>query len=212
MTHFLEKLAQIGGTSIRSQTVDEANLSHRFGASVAQSLLSLLVHKNGYYAFEGALHVLSDLGNGRERGLVDWNDDNVWRSDYQGMTEDATFFAEDVFGMQFCIHRGEVATFDPETGLFEPIARDIEEWACVLLGDFRLWTGHQVAHDWQQLHGRIPAGARLVPVIPFALNGEYSVENVRAMDAVESMRYRASIALQIRDLPEGASIKFRVID
>lgn len=212
MTHSLDKLAQLGGDPVRSEAVDKAQIFQHFGASAGKSLLSLLRDKNGYYAFEGALHVRSDLGDGREKGLVEWNGDEPWRADYKGMAEDAIFFAEDVFGVQFCIHRGVVASFDPETGVFDPVAHDLEEWARVVLDDIGLWTGYRVAHDWQVLHGRIPQGARLVPITPFVLHGEYSIENVRAMDAAESMKYRASIALQIRDLPDGATVKFRVVD
>ena len=52
-------------------------------------------------AFEGALHVWSDAGTASEKGLVEWNSESLWKSDYQGMASGLLCFAEDVFGMQF---------------------------------------------------------------------------------------------------------------
>jgi hypothetical protein len=105
-----------------------------------------------------------------------------------------------------------VSTFDPETGKAEAMANSLEGWAQRVLSDFGLWTGHQVARDWQTGHGAIPRGWRLLPVRPFVLGGEYTVANVRAAEAIKGMKYRASIAVQIRDLPDGAAVKLKVID
>ncbi len=208
----LQKLAGIGSDPIRSEAVDLRRLADTFGNPFAQQLRRLLEAKNGFYALEAALHVLSDLGGTVEKGLFEWNSENLWRKDYKGMADDAVFFAEDVFGTQFCFREDGVATFDPETGAFEVIAADVEDWAQKILNEYDLWTGHRVAHEWQVNHGPIPAGARLVPITPFVLGGEYSVANLHVIDAVKGMKYRASIAVQIRDLPDGTPITLRVIE
>jgi hypothetical protein len=128
------------------------------------------------------------------------------------MAEGATYFGEDVFGVQFCIRDGAVCTFDPETGAFEVMARDLEEWASHVLDDYGMWTGHPIAHEWQAEHGQIPLGSRLVPITPFVLGGDFAVANVHALDAVKGMQFRASIAVQIRDLPDGAKVELRAVD
>lgn len=127
------------------------------------------------------------------------------------MADSDVFFAEDAFGAQFCVHEGAIATFDPETGTFETMAANMEEWAQKILDDYGLWTGHQVAHDWQVQRGLIPPRARLVPITPFVLGGEFSVNNVHLVEAVKGMKYRASIAMQIRDRPDGTPISLRVV-
>lgn len=208
----LQKLANIGSRPILSESADYSRIAEAFGERVAQQVNSLLQVKNGFYAFEAALHVLPDLGGNGEKGLLEWNNYDLWRKDYNGMADDAVFFAEDVFGVQFCLRQAGVATFDPETGLFKMMASDLEAWAQAILNEYGLWTGHNVAHDWQVEHGAIPIGARLVPVIPFVLGGEFSAANVHAIDAVKGMQYRASIALQIRDIPDGKPVVLRVIE
>lgn len=211
MTH-LRKLVGIGSDPISAEPPDLPRLDRAFGPFVAEQIGRLLTLKNGFYAFEGALHVFPDVAPVAERGLHDWNDPASWRSDYAGMAESAVFFAEDAFGTQFCIRDAGVATFDPETGAFEQMAVDVEEWASKVLGDYSFWSGHAVARAWQLQHGPLPVGARLVPTTPFVLGGKYEAANVHAVDAVKGMKYRASIAVQIRDLPDGASITLNVIE
>jgi hypothetical protein len=207
-----KRLAAVGGEPVCQGVVDHSRIVEKFGTRVADQLGPLLQLKNGFYAFEAALHVLSDVGATDETGLFEWNDEALWRQEYKGMANDAVFFAEDVFGMQFCIREGTVATFDPETGAFETMAADVEQWADKVLREYDVWTGYNVAHEWQVKHGPIPAGSRLVPSTPFVLGGEYSVRNLHVIEAVKGMKYRASIAVQIRDLPDGTPITLRVIE
>jgi hypothetical protein len=174
-------------------------------------LAPLLALKNGFYAFESALHVLP-LRPISGRGLDDWNSAQGWRADYQGLADDAVFFAEDVFGVQFCLVSGAVASFDPETGEKTPIASNIEEWAQCVLENHEELTGHPLAHKWQARNGVLPQGQRLLPRTPFIMGGEYAIENLFQLDAEQGMRSRAAVALQIRDLPDGTNVVLKVID
>ncbi|MDI3359360.1 hypothetical protein QQF21_12250 [Lelliottia sp. V89_10] len=61
--------------------------------------------------------------------------------------------------------------------------------------------------SWQKLHGAIPPGHRLVPKIPFVTGGEYDIENLYLECTYKSLIARANLALQIRDIPNGNSIK-----
>lgn len=212
MNDAITKLTTLASMPIRAELVNHEQLEHYLDKRTANELQLLLQMKNGFYAFEGALHVFADFGNANEKGLLEWNQDDLWRKYYEGMAENAVFFAEDVFGTQFCIRNGQIATFDPETAAFETIAVNIKEWAQLILDDYEFWTGYKIAHDWQMQYGPIPIGRRLVPTTPFVLGGSYSVANVRAIDAIEGMNYRASIAVQIRDLPDGTQVTLRVID
>lgn len=208
----LATLARVGSVAVRDTAVADGLLIDALGEIAAGHIRPLLGEKNGFYAFEGALHVFSDLGTTQEKGVLEWNSDGLWRSAYDGLAGEAVFFAEDVFGVQFCVLDGSIATFDPETGAFETIAKDMEAWAAQILSDASLWTGYGLAHEWQMRHGPLPPGERLVPKIPFVLGGEYDVANLHALDATKAMLFRASIAVQIRDLPDGAAIKLRVVE
>jgi hypothetical protein len=112
----LRKLSEIGGAALCAGSPNRALLLEKFGSVTGDALGSLLALKNGFYAFEGALHVLGEPGGPAGRGLVEWNSQRLWRGAYEGMADGAVFFAEDVFGVQFALRDEAVQTFDPETG------------------------------------------------------------------------------------------------
>ncbi len=210
MDRCLSKLASIAGPPLGEAAL---NLSEWLGESPQDvELAQLLAKRNGFFAFESALHVFHVGSEVVGVSLGDWNAEDLWRAGYEGITDGLTFFAEDIFGHQFAIGSGGVYRFDPETGERERIAADLKEWALLILGDYKVETGYPLAHEWQRLHGPLPVGKRLVPKLPFVLGGEFSVDNLHAQDAVEAMCYRASIATQLRDLPDGATIRLQVVE
>ena len=97
MTASLEKLIGIGGPALSSAspTIDPNLLALAGGMGV--DLLELLSQKNGFYAFESALHVFSTRSDPPEIGINEWNAPELWINEYRGMAGSALFFAEDIF-------------------------------------------------------------------------------------------------------------------
>ncbi|MET9438649.1 SMI1/KNR4 family protein [Streptomyces sp. NPDC006551] len=205
----ISKLLQISGEPLGSTSDIELNPAYgRLGVELAELLRAV----NGFYAFESALHVFPVGSAGDALSQEGWNEDQLWRVEYCGMADGYLFFAEDCFGGQFGIRGEMIYSFDPETGEASPMAASMEEWASRLLGDFEVETGYPLAHEWQSRYGQLQQGFRLLPKRPFVLGGEYSVHNLHALDAAKGMRLRAELAVQIRDLPDGAVIKYSVFD
>lgn len=212
MTRPLEKLVEIAGPPLNDGKPSfPPDLEEHAGSSTAE-LLSLLHQKNGFYAFESALHVFPAQSTQSEMGLDSWNAPGCWRSAYDGMADGCLFFAEDAFGGQFTLKSGGIYQFDPETASQELLASDLESWAEALLSDYEVLTGYPLAHQWQARHGPLPSGKRLVPKLPFVVGGEFSIENLYLLDAVKGMQLRGSIATQIRDLPDGAELKLEIVE
>jgi hypothetical protein len=203
----VEKLLGIAGPPLGS--VDRASINRDFGR-LGEEIVELLLAVNGFYAFESALHVfpVSSCSSIMSQGR--WNEESLWRSQYQGMADGYLFFAEDVFGGQFGVRDEMVFSFDPETGEGTPMASSLGEWASCLLADFPVETGYPLAHEWQGSYGELQKGLRLLPKRPFVLGGAYDVENLYALDSVKGMRLRGELAVQIRDLPDGSVIKYSV--
>lgn len=196
-----------------SAPIGPTSLSIRDLSGVPNDLATLLATRNGFLAFESALHLYPlTSGASHSISLGLWNSDELWRGLYGVMTDGLLFFAEDAFGGQFALGPNGVSTFDPETGEIAHMADSLESWAGRVLDDFEFLTGFPLAHSWQQIHGQLAAGERLVPKRPFVLGGEYTVENLYSLNAVESMRLRAELAAQIVHFPEGASVKFKIRD
>lgn len=182
------------------------------GAGVMAELAELLRERNGFYAFESALHVFASGEPGAGGGsLEEWNAADGWRAAFGGLADGFLFFAEDVLGGQFAIREDKVLSFDPETGQTELIASSVEGWADRLLAGYEVLSGFPLAKRWQRAHGPLAPGVRLVPRIPFVLGGEFDVSNLYPLDAAEGMRVRGELAVQIRDLPDGAKVRYRVV-
>jgi hypothetical protein len=179
---------------------------------VPPELATLLVERNGFFAFESALLVLPDSTSAVVPTLDEWNDARTWKSEYDSdMVDGHVFFAMDAFGGQFALNNGRVHAFDIETGASTPVADDVSDWARLVLEDYDYLTGHSPAHEWQARHGGLPPRQRLFPTRPFVMGGDYSVENLVAFDMVKGLQGRGQLARQLRDVPDGASVELRLV-
>lgn len=197
--------------SLSSASIAESSSLVRFARGVfstplGRELAELLAQRNGFYAFESALLVRPLDSCGNPLGLAQWNDESLWRHTFGMDFSDVLFFAEDIFGIQFCINRGEISSFDPETGEFQPIAATLRGWAGWIVDDYRVRTGWPLAREWQLQYGAIEPGQRLLPKKPFVLGGEFTLGNLYKLNDVEGMLFRASIAVQLRDCPDGSTV------
>jgi hypothetical protein len=212
MSTQVDKLISIASESILPQAPkDEASVLMLAG-TLANELHDFLLRKNGFFAFESALHVFP-LGLSTSKNIIDlatWNECHLWRGSYDSVAEKGLFFAEDIFGCQFCIIDSIIHTFDPETGATEKLATNIENWADVLLRDYEFLTGYPIAHDWQEVNGPLPPNKRLLPKIPFVLGGKFSLDNLYLADSIEGMMVRSNISQQIQNLPDGTQIRLTI--
>lgn len=204
----IERLLEIGSTSL-GDAATETELPPGCAA-----LDGLLHQKNGLFAFESALHVMGRLHQPEALcDVLSWNESSLWRAHYSTIPESVFFFAQDAFGGQFGVDvDGSIVTFEPETGELTPSAADLEEWAGLMLDDWKFMTGYSCAKAWQHENGALPLGHRLYPKRPFVAGGEYEVANLFACEAAQAMRNYANIADQIRDLPAGANVRLVVTD
>jgi hypothetical protein len=180
------------------------------GGRTFDELLALLKRRDGFYAFESALHVFPLRTTADSYGLIDWNAADLWRGEYATMADGYLFFAEDLFGEQFALKDDAVWRFNPETGTADNIADTVADWARRILDDYDAETGHPLAHQWQTQHGQLGPRQRLMPRKPFVAGGEFTTENLVLVESAASLRLRASIAQAIKDLPDGTPISIEI--
>src|SRR6266704_327800 len=105
----IQKLLSIATEPLSRQTVTVNMTDFGSYGRLGEELLALLRLKNGFYAFESALHVLPAAPFENEMTLSRWNSFGLWRHEYGELIGDEIlFFAEDVFGDQFCVNKGEI--------------------------------------------------------------------------------------------------------
>jgi hypothetical protein len=185
--------------------------STALAGSLGTQLLALLWKRNGFYAFESALHVFPAGATGDVMSLDAWNAPGLWRHEFDGGADGLLFFAQDALANQWCLAGDAIYKFDPETGEKERSAATIEDWAARVLTDYPVETAWPLAHEWQAKFGRLREGQRLAPKIPFFLGGEYAIANLYAADQVKFLRYCGDIYRQTRDLPPGTKVKLDIV-
>jgi hypothetical protein len=189
---------------------EEEKLLERFGVSPT-TLLDLLRYKNGFFAFESALHVYPLGSRSGGLDLVDWNDPQEWRYEYGDLIGmPVLFFAQDAFGNQFGISNQNIVLFYSEFAEIEPVAKDLDEWSEVLMGDWRGLSGYELAHEWQVQNRPLTEGERLIPKVPFVVGGKYELSNLYAGRVAEAMRFRGSLAQQLATIPDGTPINLKI--
>ena len=211
----IEKLLSIASSATVAEVASSISLpTQQVGGESFQELVQMISAKNGFYAFEGALHVLPWVASpepGPIIGLQAWNESELWRDWYQGITDGLFFFAEDIFGGQFAIRGNEIVSFEPESGEIEVVAPSLDRWAAEILLNYVRLTGYSLAQSWQLSNGPIAIGKRLLPKVPFILGGPYEETNLHSVYAVQGMRYRGELWEQLRDLPDGAQVRLKVL-
>lgn len=213
MKEAIEKLVSIGGDPLGAQPPAVKRWFLPILEQHASDLLSMLSRKNGFFALEQALHVLPCAAGVGRIELNAWNATDGWRAAYDTIADGTiVFFAQDLFGCQIGMHRNEVVGFDPETGHVEPKAASLEHWAVAVLEHPNFETGASLAHEWQSTVRPLLPEERLTPRVPFVAGGQFECENLVALDALRALRARAELYRQIKDLPDGAQIEFRIVD
>lgn len=209
---YLKKLLDNSSPSINKYMPSLTKEIISMSGKLSYDLLEMLRLRNGFYSLEGALHVFPAQATEQEYGINEWNSDKLWRKSYDRLEDGLLFFAEDIFGGQFCIYSDRIYQFDPETADLEHMADGLEEWAGKITQDYDYYTGYSLAHEWQKKNGPIPINNRLVPKLPFIMGGEFSLGNLYLTESVAGMRARANIANQIRNLPDGKKICLEITD
>jgi hypothetical protein len=202
----IEKLLSISSESLAQRPPVHLEVLKNY--PLGPELISILERKNGFYAFESALHVFP-LASEPVPGatLAEWNSDTLWRKEYGDLTAGLLFFAEDILQDQFCLSASGVLRFSAETGGTKLMADSLKNWVDIVLRNYDYETGWTFANRWQAENGPLPHGKRLMPKSPFFLGGSYTMENLWAGDAVEGMRFKADLAMQTRNLPDGAPVR-----
>jgi hypothetical protein len=205
---FIEKIISISSPPLQISG-ERCELENTSSNTLVSDICSMLDIKNGFYVLASALHVLplkaASVNYNEHSDIQAWNAHDGWRSFYGDKLEGMLFFAEDVFGCQFCVKDESILSFDPESGRTEFISSSLEGWAKKVLTDNAL-TGFPLAHEWQLKNGPLPYGKRLLPKIPFILGGAYAADNLCAINAEQGMAYRGDLWRQLMDLPDGAKV------
>jgi hypothetical protein len=92
------------------------------------------------------------------------------------------------------------------------VADSFEDWVNIVMDDPDYYLGYTFVQnaDFQTIK-KLGEGYRMGATMPFVLGGEYNMENLRLKNYKENLKFNASIAHQISDVPDGTPIQFKII-
>jgi SMI1/KNR4 family protein SUKH-1 len=194
-----------------------------FEAALAESVLGasgglrtphrrLLECMNGGYFFERSLHVFGACADPPWHSLGAWNSPALWRDAYGEAAEGLVCFAEDAFGDQYAYsgRGGEVVCFEAELGRVVSVAPHFVAWLEGLLEQPEAVLPLDVMRREVETRQPLEPGWQLFAYPPLCTVESRQGVTVGQVDAVEAMRFRGSLALQLRNLPPGARVAIEI--
>jgi hypothetical protein len=176
------------------------------GAARTAELEAMLRARDGFLALDDALVVPPINAPAAALDLTRLNAGS-WKSGYWHLCAGLYFFAADALGDLFALKDDKVVRFASETGVAEPMADTLEDWASMVLADPAGETGWPFMKAWRDANGPLRPGWRLTGRQPFVLGGEFDLANLQAVDLRDILAFRGRMATKIHDLPPGAELR-----
>jgi hypothetical protein len=108
-----------------SRVFGDGTLLHTM-TSLGSPLAELYNNFNGGYFWGRALLIRPvEWAESEPLTVSCWNRPDLWKDGYADVVANCTFFAEDVFGVQFGVLASDIVQFDPETATLTLLARSI---------------------------------------------------------------------------------------
>ncbi|HEX7863153.1 MAG TPA: SMI1/KNR4 family protein [Verrucomicrobiae bacterium] len=192
-------LSRLEGITWRGPAVDDSELL----AELPPDLAELLREVNGFLLHGGALHF-------RGASLVPaWHslraaihDAEAFHHLYDLIEPADIPFAQDLFGDQFLLRDGTVLRLFAETGEIEALSPNLEDFLTHLCDDYAEFLNVQP--------GNLKPGQLVLAYPPFCVEESGKDIDQTPLPAREVIHFHAALANQLKDVPEGAKIKFNL--
>lgn len=192
----------VSGITWRGESIDDVELL----PELPSELRSLLADINGFIVHHGALHVRgASIAPDWHSLRAAWRGPQAFSVLYPSVRQSDIPFAQDQVGDQFLWREGVVLRLASETGETEVVADSI--------GDF-FRRVEQGIEDFLNigLRHRIQPGQLLHAYPPFCFQESGAGASLRPLPASEVIRFHADLASHIRGLPDGAKVRFKLVD
>ncbi len=190
----------ISGITWQGESIDDVEIL----PLLPIELVRVLTETNGWIVHAGALHIRgASLTPDWHSLRAAWLGRNSFSTLYQDLKPSDIPFAQDQIGDQFLMRERAVIRLSAETGEIEPFATSLEDF-------FRKMETDLEGHFNIGLKHRMEPGQLLHAYPPFCFEESGASASLRALPASEVILFHADLARQIRDLPDGGTIEFKI--
>jgi len=180
-------------------------------AKVPGDLAGLLRQLNGFIQFHGGLHVRGACRQPSWHSLRDaWVGKHAFHSLYPAVQPDDIPFAEDCLGDQFILRDGRVLRLSAETGDLKALDLDLAGFFHSVQADPIEFLSLEPLLQFHQAGGVLEDGQLLAAYPPFCTEQSAEGVHLAAVSADERRRFLADFAAQIRNVPDGEQIVFKL--
>ncbi|MDP3278580.1 MAG: hypothetical protein Q8Q09_25545 [Deltaproteobacteria bacterium] len=151
----------------------------------------LLTGRNGFYAFNGLLHVLGACIEPPNHSLFRWNAPDGWRASWGYMCEGMSFFAQTAFGDQFAYRGGKIVRLRVLEGAVIASHASLEEWLQSVILDPEFTLDKRLFDACVQLHGALPYGGHFAPLPSYDYSLPLEAESVHVVPTRDSLETAA---------------------
>jgi hypothetical protein len=174
---------------------------------------ALLIETNGFIAFRGGLHLRGVCESPAWHSLqVVWTGEHSLHKYYPGVQASDIPFAQDCLGDQFLLRDGIVHKLEGETGSITSMELTFEDFinrAKENPVDFLLL---QPLLRFEYEGASLKPGQSISVFPPFVAQQPQGDFSLSPVPTLERISFLADFARQIRDIPDGQEIEFRVVD
>jgi hypothetical protein len=204
-----EAAVQLEHVTFSGPPVDDGGMLDRLPANLA----GLLRQINGFIQFHGGLHVRGACYGPDWHSLRDaWYDESAFWRLYPEVRQADVPFAEDCMGDQFLLRDGVVLKLAAETGDVESLGVNLQQFFEAVAADPVEYLSLHPLLQHQRDGGRLEPGQLLAAFPPFCTKQSADSVSLAAISAGEQRHFLVGMAAQVRNLPEGGNIDFRVVD
>lgn len=192
----------IPGITWQGESIEDIEILPELPADLVQ----LLSDKNGFILHEGALHVRGASLTPEWHSLrLAWRGEKAFFVLYDDVSSSDIPFAQDQVGDQFLLREGAVLRLAAETGEIEKVANSLQEFLDRSIEDIEKFLHVGLGH-------KMEPGQLLHAYPPFVFKESAASVSFEPLPASEVILFHADLAKQIRDIPDGDEVEFRVVD
>lgn len=186
--------------------IDDFDVLGRLPSDYAASLREV----NGFIYFDGGLHVRGACTDPIWHSLrAVWEGETSLEKLYPAVHKSDIPFAQDCFGDQFLIRESRVIRLYSETGQIEPLSMTFQEFFQKADDDPTGFFSLEPLARFNNRGGTLVPGQLLSVYPPFCVK-EGSERSLRAIPMAERIGSLADFARQIREIPDGQTIRVAV--
>ena len=171
----------------------------------------LLTRANGYVAYNGGLHVRGACVVPEWHSLrAAWEGERALHRLFPAVTPDDIPFGQDALGDQYLLRAEVVHRLAGETGEVESLGVDLAAFDSAVRSNPVAYLSLAPLEAFRAEGGTLEPGQLLSVYPPYVFKESAAGVSFRATSAAARIEYLASLAAQLRGIPEGAEVRFTI--